>query len=94
MQRLSRRTKIVSIRLSQEEYTRLQGLVAARGVENLSELARTAMNHLLFQEHVNGYVGDGGIETRVNQMHARMSILDREVARLSDLMGVERLKEA
>jgi hypothetical protein len=89
MSRLNRRTKIISIRLSNEEYGQLQNLCTLKGADSISELARAAMKLLMLQENGSDKVS---IESRVNEMNSRMSTLDREVARLSNLMGIARLE--
>lgn len=90
MPRLNRRSKVISIRLSNEEYDQLQTLCASKGVDSISGLARTAMKVFMLQEHKNGKVA---IESRVDEMHVRMSVLDREVARLTSLIGVARCED-
>jgi hypothetical protein len=89
MPRLIRRTKVISIRLSHEEYDQFQELCAVRGSDTISALARTAMKLLALNENGNG---KAAIESRVNAMDARVSQLDREVAHLSELMGIARLE--
>ena len=44
---LDRRSKMVSFRLSPREYQRLQTACAQYGVRSVSELARTAMDHII-----------------------------------------------
>jgi hypothetical protein len=90
MPRIYRRTKVISIRLSNEEYDQFQNLCVARGTDTISELTRTALKLLVMNEKNNG---KAAIESRVENMDARMSQLDREVARLSDLMGIARLED-
>jgi len=89
MPRIFRRTKVVSIRLSNEEYGQLQSLCVARGADSISELARAALKMLATIEKSNG---KAAIESRVENMDARMSQLDREVAHLANVMGVARLE--
>ena len=90
MPRLNRRNKVISIRLSMEEYDQLQNLCVSKGADSLSELARAAMKLLLLQEKENGHAA---IETRVKEMHSRVETLDREVARLATLIGLTRAEE-
>jgi hypothetical protein len=89
MPRIFRRTKVVSIRLSNEEYDQVQSLCVARGTDSISELARAALRMLANIEKSNGKVA---IESRVEVMDTRMTQLDREVARLSSHLGVDRLE--
>ena len=88
MPRLNRRTKVVSIRLSGTEYDELLNFCVAKGADSISELARRAMKLLVHQE--NGH-GAAPIESRVDEIHVRMTAMDREIARLSSLMGVTRM---
>jgi hypothetical protein len=104
MPRIFRRAKVVSIRLSNEEYGQLQNLCVARGTDSISELTRGALKMLANLEKNNGEKSNGeksngeksngqaGIESRVEMMDTRMRRLDREVARLSGLLGVGRLE--
>jgi len=90
MPRIYRRTKVISIRLSNEEYEQFQNLCVARGTDTISELTRTALKLLVVNEKSNG---KAAMESRVEGMDARVCQLDREVARLANLMGVARLEE-
>ena len=90
MPRLFRRTKVVSIRLSNEEYNQFLSLCVARGTDSISELARAALRMLA---NIEKNSGQAAIESRVEFMDMRMTLLDREVARLSSLLGVGRLEE-
>lgn len=92
MPRMNRRTKVISIRLSDEEFEQLQSLCTARGADSISELARNAMKLLLLQEKATEN-GHAAIEVRVNEMHTRMTALDREVTRLSSIIGLPRVEE-
>ena len=88
--RINRRTKIISIRVTTDEFNRLQDLCATRGVNTISQLARVAMEGLIGQE--NGK-SNGSVESRVDEIRERMSALDREIARLSSHVGLPRLEE-
>jgi hypothetical protein len=87
MPRLNRR-RVISVRLSNEEYDQLQDLCLARGADSISELARTGMKLLMLNQKSNGHAA---VEDRVNAIYARVSLLDREIARLSNMIGLERL---
>jgi hypothetical protein len=82
---LKRRSKMVSFRLSEQEYQDLVALCVSRDVRSLSDLARDAMNSLLGTPKRNGN-GNGngdGIESAVAELHGRMAELDRELKRLT-----------
>ena len=92
---VNRRTKIISIRLSDEEYDELRCLCAIRGAYSISELARAAMKVFVRQESGEQGINGGGmtIESRMNEMYERVTVLDREVARLASVIGLDRLQE-
>src|SRR5260370_15225237 len=69
MPRLQRRSKVISIRLSREEYDQFQDLCIARGSDTISELARTAMK-LLAQ------TGNGNADGRFSALEALITHLE------------------
>lgn len=75
------RSRMISIRLSDEEYSGLKRLCIAKGARSVSDLARTAMSELL-TEGLEVRIG-----TRVDEVRLQISALDRKVdeicARLS-----------
>ena len=79
MSRLNRRSKVVSIRLSAEEYNQLRSLCITKGVDSFSELARAAMKKMLAQ-HESG--SPDTVDARVSQMDIRVSALDHELAQI------------
>ncbi|HLJ51208.1 MAG TPA: hypothetical protein VKU01_34605 [Bryobacteraceae bacterium] len=84
MPRLFRRTKVISIRLSAEEYDQLQSLCTIKGADSISELARAGLKLLMLNEKSNGH---GAIAGRVEAIDSRVAELAREVERLNDLMA-------
>ena len=90
MSRPNRREKVISIRVTTDEFNNLQNLCEAKGVGTISQLARVAMNLLARGEDGNGKVT---VESRMTEMSDRMTALDREVARLSSHLGLGRLEE-
>lgn len=86
---MHRRTKVVSIRLSDDEYDQLQSLCDNTKVHSLSEMARRGLK-LLFQAPP---LDNDSVETRIREIVAHMSLLDREVARLHDAAGLTRLNQ-
>jgi len=81
----TRKTKIISLRLSEEEYESLKTVYSSRGVRSLSEFARDAMHRV---------VGDAPpdivtIEDRVELLHGKVALLEGEVSRLSRAVGLE-----
>ena len=95
---IKRRSKMVSFRLSEQEYQDLLMLCEQRGSRSISDLARDAVFNLLVAGHVpvsgnghfngNGHVHDGSvIEGKVLALDGRMQELDREVKRLAELLA-------
>jgi hypothetical protein len=89
---IKRRSKMVSFRLSEQEYQDLLVLCEQRGSRSISDLARDAVFNLLVptngHSNGNGHGADGSvIELRVHDLDGRMQELDREVKRLADLLA-------
>jgi len=78
MPMIKRRTKIVSIRLLDEEYSQLKRLCETKGARSVSDLARDAMFGLMKPA--------SSIEGRVEDLDLRLSALRDEVARLSRMV--------
>jgi hypothetical protein len=80
---MKRRAKMVSIRLSDDEYRRLKEMTEAQGARSVSDVARSAMQLMLAT-----FEGGGGatIEERVQELDGRLTVLGDEVQRLSRLV--------
>jgi hypothetical protein len=81
---LRRRSKMVSFRLSEQEYQGLVSLCGARGARSLSDLARDAMHNLLGAS--NGSESAGGVEIEVRKLNGRIEEIDRGLKRLTQLL--------
>jgi hypothetical protein len=81
---LKRRSRIVSVRLSEQEYQELLSCCLNRGARSLSDLAREAMQGLLASRDGDGN-GDG-LESEVEKLHGRMEQFDYELKRLASLV--------
>ena len=79
---MKRRAKMVSIRLSDDEYRRLKEMTQAQGARSVSDVARTAMQLMLA-----AHEGGSTIESRVQELDGRVSVLGDEVERLSLLVA-------
>lgn len=79
----SRMGRIVSFRVSEEQYQALKGLSASSRIRSVSELARCAIEQYLS----NGSDRPGDLELRVEQLSNRVSLLDRAVERLSQIVN-------
>ena len=80
---LKRRSKMISVRLSEQEYQSLMALCAERGSRSLSDLARDAMYRLLG----DGNGSEHGRESGLDQLHGRLMELEGEVKRLAQTMA-------
>ena len=81
-----RKTRTISLRLSEQEFEVLKSLYTARGARSISEFARSAM-----QTVITG-PGNGDrypLELKVQEMDGKLSVLDSEVARLSRVLESE-----
>jgi hypothetical protein len=90
---IKRRSKMVSFRLSEQEYKDLLMLCEQRGSRSISDLARDAVFKLLVSggpalSNGSGHSLEGSIiEHKVHDLDGRMQELDREVRRLADLLA-------
>ena len=90
MPKARKKTKMISIRVSPEEYERLRSIYESRGIRNVSEFARQAMDHI-----INSDVdGDLDLKAKVRVLDTRLSILQGEVSQLSRLVAYNLKKEA
>lgn len=79
---LTRRTRIVSFRVSEEEYQDLVSLCLRRQARSISDFARLVT---LSQFEVNG--SDAKAESALQQIERKLGVIDREVRRLAELIG-------
>ena len=81
---MPRKTRTISLRLSEEEYESLKSVYPSRGLRSLSEFARDAM------QKVAGVVPPGGpnIADRVELLHGKIAVLEGEVTRLSRAIAI------
>src|SRR5882672_9088259 len=79
---LKRRSRMVSFRLSEEEYEGLRHICMAVGARSLSDIARDAVQKLLG----NGAEPKNDEEARLRLLYERMDALDHEVKRLAALV--------
>jgi hypothetical protein len=85
----NKRCRMVSIRLSDEEYRKLHEACSASGARSVSDLAREAM-HLIIDGKTNGHGPaklNGAVDERLDEMHGKLESLQAEVARLSAVVG-------
>ena len=70
---------MLTFRVSEEEYERFHEICYSKGIRNVSEMARTAINVLLQQPD---RIAEESLETRVNELEARLHRLAAEFKRL------------
>jgi Arc/MetJ-type ribon-helix-helix transcriptional regulator len=68
------RTRMVSFRLTSEEYERFRQLCFARGLRNVSELVRAAVNHML-TEPALPHPTAHSVESRLSHLEERLQSL-------------------
>jgi hypothetical protein len=69
---------MISFRLTDEEYERFRRLCLARGLRNVSELVRTAVNQML----ENSPVPNSEIEFRVGRLESQVADLNLAVEQM------------
>ena len=81
------KNRMVSFRISAEEYDRLRKAGSVHGLNNISELARVAMNRMLEaqQSHCDAPIGLG-LPEQVQELRAKLEGLSSEVKRLSQAL--------
>lgn len=75
---LNPRSRTISVRLSEEEYSALLRLCSLTGARSVSDLTRDAMRNLL-----NGVVREDMSSIRVDEFRAQMRSLDRKIEQLA-----------
>lgn len=78
-----RRTRIVSFRVSEDEYQELLGVCMAQGAHSVSDFARLATRQCISEGNRHG---QGVIQAWIRQLSSQVSQLDSEVRRLAQLI--------
>jgi len=79
---LQRRTRTVSIRLTESEYSRLRELSFSYGMRSVSDMARSALNTVLQQdEHSHQEL----TESRLCEIENRVHMITGELKRIGEL---------
>lgn len=69
---------MISVRLSEEEYSALRELCSVTGARSVSDLTRDAMRALL-----DGSSHDNGLGTRIEEFCAQIKNMDRKIEQIS-----------
>jgi Arc/MetJ-type ribon-helix-helix transcriptional regulator len=77
---MNSRSKLISVRLTEEEYEQLRHLCDCQGLRTVSEIARAGIT-ILLQEPER--VSAESLSARVTSLETRMQLLAREMKRLS-----------
>lgn len=80
---LKPKTRMISFRLSEEEYEHLRENSLNQGAHSVSDYARSILRRLMAGE--NGFKHPL-VEARINQLDSKMQELDRELRRLLRLV--------
>ena len=83
------RKRIITIRLSDQEYEALRVSTVSRGYGNLSELARAAMHSVALDELAPHEI----LARRVDEHSRHIEALSREVERLRSICASTKLSE-
>ncbi len=73
------RSRMISFRLTAEEYDRFRELCYSNGIRSVSEMARAAINLMLSQPKRAPHEA---LETRVSELESRLHLLSQEVKKL------------
>jgi hypothetical protein len=75
-----KRTRVVSFRVSEEEYEELLGLSQASGAHSVSDFARLAASHSLGETDGRGL---NAMQAKMRELRGQIDQLDSEVKRLT-----------
>jgi hypothetical protein len=78
----TRKSKMVSFRLSGDEYRLLQNACSKNGARSVSELARAAMQKIILEDGFSSASADG----EIRELKLKFNVLAAELERLSRLV--------
>ena len=79
----SKRNRMVSVRLSDEEFQKLRAVCLSSGARSVSDLAREAMHRLI--EHAEA--PSHGVHAKLDELDTRLSRLQDQVRTLAANVG-------
>ncbi len=82
----NRKSRMVSFRISDQDYQALIDSCLANSARSVSEVARTAVHEFLLNGR--GHPG-GNMDTKLEHLSSRLSVLDRAVERLAQIVRTE-----
>ena len=77
-----RKNRIISLRLSEREFEALKTLYGLHGARSISDFVRSTINRVITETPRDNYA----LELKVQEINGKISILDGEVARLTQLL--------
>jgi Arc/MetJ-type ribon-helix-helix transcriptional regulator len=78
---------MISFRLTDEEYERFRRLCVARGLRNVSELVRTAVNQMLVTLEDESRKPHSEMEFRVNRLESQVADLIMALGKMERRIG-------
>jgi Arc/MetJ-type ribon-helix-helix transcriptional regulator len=81
---LESRSRMISFRLTAEEYDRFRELCYSNGIRSVSEMARAAINMMLSQP---ARAPQEALESRVAELESRLRLLSQEIKKLNQTGG-------
>jgi Arc/MetJ-type ribon-helix-helix transcriptional regulator len=75
------RSRMISVRLSEDEYESLRRMCVTTGARSVSDLTRDAMQTLL-----NNSSRESDVSSYLNDFRAQITTLDRKIEELTELM--------
>ena len=80
-----RKSRTISLRLSEQEFEALKLLYASHGAKSISDFARSAIQTVLSEPVRDTF----SLELKVHEIDGKVQILGSEVARLTRLLETE-----
>ena len=83
-----RRNRLISFRLSEEEYESLRALCVTEGARSVSDYARSALCQVMTHGNGNGYdeIRDNGVSLSSDRQPATQNLID-SMQKLSDVIA-------
>lgn len=81
---------MISFRLTDEEYFRFRQLCLSRGLRNVSELVRAAVNHITTGTHPGQVFTEPEMHTRLATLETRFANLASSVAQIENRLAAPR----
>ncbi|MBN2320681.1 MAG: hypothetical protein JXR49_16495 [Acidobacteria bacterium] len=90
---MNRRSRIISLRLSQEEYDLLRDLSISQGARSISEFTRSVACQLPKNGNGNNPPELTPVEAALGALNDTMSTLNQNIQRLTDILETRKNEE-